>query len=709
MFIDLIYNLTLLIALSVVSGFIDIRWQRFTTKGVLLQGFLFGTAAVIGMLRPFVIESGLIFDGRSVLISLCGLFFGPLSAIITLLMTITCRIYQGGIGTTMGVLVITSSAIIGSVYHKYRKKHHQQDISAFQLLLFGIVVHISMLIMTLALPADKILPTLKSIALPVMLTYPLATILIGKILSDQESNRRYLEILQKSEETFKAIFNCSFQFISLLTPEGNIIKANQAVLSFFKIHNEDIETKPFWELAWSNDPSLSNRLLDSVKAAANGNFIRYEVNISNRFNQSLIIDFSLKPVFDSNGKVIMLIAEAHDISAIKQSDEDLLTLELQLLQSQKLESLGRLAGGIAHDFNNMLQTILGYADLAAESTLSKDPISKYILEIQKAGVHSAELTKQLLAFARKQTISPKVVDLNQSISNMLQMLRRLIGEDIKLVWSPAENLLKIRIDPTQLDQVLTNLIVNARDAIFGFGTISIRTFIAELDSQFCSTRQGFHPGTFVAISISDNGCGMDKETQSKIFEPFFTTKDKSKGSGLGLATVYGITKQNNGFIDVVSSLDHGTTFTIYIPPCETLNVEQVSQVPSENMLTGTETILLVEDEKALLEISKKFLEKLGYYVIAANGPEEAIGLAKKSARKPDLLMTDVIMPVMSGRDLWNSLLKDHPKLPCLYMSGYPSDVIANQGILEKDVMLLHKPFTIAELGKKLHEVFSSNI
>jgi PAS domain S-box-containing protein len=378
-------------------------------------------------------------------------------------------------------------------------------------------------------------------------------------------------------------------------------------------------------------------------------------------------------------------------------------LQNQLLQAQKMDAVGRLAGGVAHDFNNMLSVILGYTEMILNQPDHDGALRADLGEIQKAAERSADLTRQLLAFARKQTIAPRPLDLNDAVSGMLKMLGRLIGEDIDLLWKPARNLWPVKMDPAQIDQLLANLVVNARDAIAGVGKVTIETGKAEFDEAYCADHFGFTPGRYVQLVVSDNGCGMDKDTQTRIFEPFFTTKPQGQGTGLGLATVYGIVRQNNGFINVYSEPGQGTTFHVYLPRHET-QADIAGEVRERrDTPTGWETVLLVEDQEALLRLGKRLVERLGYKVLAANGPEKALEMAAGHPGTIHLLMTDVIMPVMSGRDLWQKLAASRPDLKCLYMSGYTTNVIAHHGILDEGVHFLQKPFSLEALAAKLRE------
>ncbi|MGA6927428.1 MAG: PAS domain S-box protein, partial [Desulfosarcina sp.] len=387
-------------------------------------------------------------------------------------------------------------------------------------------------------------------------------------------------------------------------------------------------------------------------------------------------------------------AFARDISERKRVEEEREKLHEQLSQAQKMESVGRLAGGVAHDFNNMLGAILGYTELGMMKVSPNDPIHGTLKDIQSATQRSVDLTRQLLAFARKQTVAPKVLDLNQTVEGMLKMLRRLIGENIDLVWLPGKDLDRVRIDPSQVEQLLTNLCVNARDAIHDTGKITVETGDATFgETDRAAGHVGIVPGEYVLLAVSDNGCGMDTETLSQLFEPFFTTKAVGKGTGLGLATVYGMVKQNRGFIDVHSEPAQGTTFKIYLPR----NTAEAGQTAQKNAAQpaahGHETILLVEDEPMILDVTTKMLKRQGYTVKAAATPGEAVRLAREHAGEIHLLMTDVVMPEMNGRDLARNLLSLYPNLKRLFMSGYTADVIAHHGVLDEGVQFIQKPFS----------------
>ena len=410
------------------------------------------------------------------------------------------------------------------------------------------------------------------------------------------------------------------------------------------------------------------------------------------------------PLKNSSGMPDRFVLMHEDVTQRKQAEAEGEKLQTQLAQAQKMESVGRLAGGVAHDFNNMLGVILGYTEMALEGVPREQPLHDSLVEIRNATERSANLTRQLLAFARKQAIVPRVLDLNETVEGMLKMLRRLLGEPVSLEWCPGSDVGLIRMDPSQIDQILVNLCVNARDAFEDRGTITIRTVSVELDAAACAGRDEVAGGTYVRLSVADNGCGMDSETLLHIFEPFFTTKGVGEGTGLGLATVHGVVRQNKGFIEVQSKRGTGTTFDIYLPQHEQ-QAEPVSKLQEEKpMEMGSATILLVDDEPSILNMVRSLLARQGYQVLATTRPQEAIEMFKAHPFPIDLVMTDMVMPEMSGRDLVQALPLRQPAVKCLFMSGHSNEMLARHGILDPGVHFIQKPFTMKGLAKKVLDV-----
>ena len=1048
-FSALINNVTLIIAMSILYSFIIRRWEYGSRTGRAISGFLFGMVAVVGMMNPLIISPGLIFDGRSIIISIAGFVGGWGTACIAALMAAIYRIWLGGPGAIMGVSVIASSAAIGIAYH-YIRRRSSHVVTPLHLIGFGIIVHVCMLAMTMTLPSSMKFEVLSNIALPVMLIYPLGTLLVCVVLLDVESRVRAEDALRESEVRYRELFENASEAIfvaqggklvfhnpratgmigysskeltsrpfsefihrddrdmvidrhvrrmkgeelpptycfRVVRKDGNVRwaelnaivvnwKGKPATLNFLsditerkqaeevlresearfraifeqaavgvaeiemstgrfvtvnrffcemvgrteeemlattfqaithpddlhlhedkmaqlmagKIGYYDLEKRyirkdgeiiwvnlassPLWKLGEapsrnivvvqniterkrvaqeitllatvgqvigstlqidavynrvateikklipfdslivnlcdprqellhvayvaglemagrmlgdvfplrgalaeevfrtrrgvlvqsqnpddllgkfprliasvragmrsvmtvpliSQDKVIGNLIMRSKKPAA---FTEQDLRLAEKIgmqiagaianaelysnlsktekslresNELFSLFMRLSPIYTfikevtptrsivlqasdnfvqmvgirggdmvgksmeelfppefaakitaddwavvSGGNVLRLDEELNgrsyttikfpivrgdktllagytiDITDRKRANEEKIKLQGQLLQSQKMESIGRLAGGVAHDFNNMLGVILGHAEMALGQADPRQPLHANLQEIRKAAERSADLTRQLLAFARRQTISPKVLDLNETVAGMINMLQRLIGEDIELNWLPGINLWPVKIDPSQIDQILANLCVNARDAIVGIGKITIETGNVTLDEIYCVDHAGFVPGEYVLLAVSDNGSGMDEETLGKLFEPFFTTKGLGKGTGLGLATIYGIVKQNNGFITVDSEPNQGTTFKIYLPR-HIGEAEQVrTEASRESIVRGRETVLVVEDEPALLDLGKLILEGLGYRVLTAGTPGEAIRLAEEPHR-----------------------------------------------------------------------------
>lgn len=406
---------------------------------------------------------------------------------------------------------------------------------------------------------------------------------------------------------------------------------------------------------------------------------------------------TISPMRDTKGKTTHYVAVKRDLSHEMH-------LEAQILQAQKMESVGRLAGGVAHDFNNLLMGIMGYVELCKEGIEPDHPIREWLDEISLCSERSAEITRQLLAFARKQVIKPIIVNLNDSVEGMLKLLRRLIGEDINLAWRPGRGLCSVLIDPAQIDQILANLCVNARDAISGVGEIVIETECARIDADYCASHPDAIPGEYVCLSVSDDGCGINEEDLAQVFEPFFTTKGLGKGTGLGLSTVYGIAKQNFGFVYAYSEPGRGSTFKVYLPEvkAETAKSNKISK--SEAPRGRGETILLVEDEKSLRVICGLFLKSLGYHVVVAETPGEALKQAALHPGAIHLLLTDVVMPGMDGRQLAKRISEAKPDVAVLFMSGYTSDVISRRGVLDEGMHFMSKPFTRDDLARKVREL-----
>jgi signal transduction histidine kinase len=416
-----------------------------------------------------------------------------------------------------------------------------------------------------------------------------------------------------------------------------------------------------------------------------------------------------RALLDSEGKITGIRATIQDVTERKRAEEEKALLQEQLRQSQKMEAIGKLAGGVAHDFNNLLTVIQGYSELILKGLNPDNRLCQDVREILNASERASSLTRQLLAFSRKQVLQPKVLDLNLHVSNMDKMLRRMIGEDIELVTLLAKDLGRIKADPGQIEQVILNLAVNAKDAMLSGGKLTIQTANVELDENYARSHIIVTPGNYVILSVSDTGVGMTPEIKERIFEPFFTTKEKGKGTGLGLSTVYGIVQQSGGNIWVYSEPGLGTTFKIYLPRIEEGTESLRPAAVSTKPLGGSETILLVEDEEMVRKLACTVLEKNGYRVLEAPNGEEALRIAQEhSAKQIHLMITDVVMPRMSGRELADCLESVRPEMKVLYMSGYTDDAIIHHGVLDPGIAYIQKPFAPDVLALKVREVLDGS-
>jgi PAS domain S-box-containing protein len=442
--------------------------------------------------------------------------------------------------------------------------------------------------------------------------------------------------------------------------------------------------KELWETITRGDV-WTGHLINRRK---NGTFVEERVTIS--------------AIYDESHQIVNYVAVKQDIS-------DLILLEEQLRQSQKMEAIGQLAGGVAHDFNNLLTAINGYSSLALQRLEDDHPIRSYLEEVIKAGDRAANLTRQLLAFGRKQILQPLALNLNDVVADMNKMLRRLIGEDIQLTAKFDPALRKTKADPGQIEQVLVNLVVNARDAMPRGGHLTIETSNFEMDSEYASKHVGVQPGWYVVLKVSDTGTGMEDETKARIFEPFFTTKEKGKGTGLGLSTVYGIVKQSGGNIWVYSEPGKGTSFKVYLPQIEYSSEPEERPVVEVAAVGGSETILLVEDEDVVRGLARKILEAAGYLVLEANGGADAVRLCQEHEGPIHLLLTDVVMPSTSGREVAEQVTLLRPTIRVLFMSGYTDAAIVHHGILDSSVEFIQKPFSPSTLAKKIREVLDTTV
>ncbi len=517
------------------------------------------------------------------------------------------------------------------------------------------------------------------------------------ITNDITARKLAEQALRRSEADFRSVVEGAPYAIYRVAPSGRLLLVNPALVHILGYGSEEEVLRLDMARDVYRDPLIRQGFLESYSG---GDFRQVEAEWRRKDGGIITVRLTGKAVPGNGSPVEYFEIFAEDITERR-------TLERQLLQSQKMDAIGRLAGGVAHDFNNLLSVILGHTEILDRRFGQEIGPRKNIQAIQQAAEKAASLTSQLLAFSRKQMIEPRIVDLNAAILEMERLVRRLMREDIELSARLDPSIGPIRIDPGQLDQVLMNLIINARDSITSSGRILLETSNVELDQAYVNQHVGSSPGAYVCLAVSDTGAGMDAETMSHIFEPFFTTKEKGRGTGLGLSTVYGIVKQAGGYIMPYSEPGHGSTFKLYFPVAdEPVRSETRSPVP-EPLARSSETILVAEDEAALRDLICSILQEAGYTVYAAHNGQEALQIASNADAKIHVLLTDVVMPGMAGPQLAGQLLTSRPDLRVLYMSGYADDVVIHRGVLSSGAALIQKPFSRKALLKRIRELLDA--
>lgn len=940
---DILLNITLLVTLSVLYGYLSRFWERTTRPKQILAGIVFGLMGILVMTTPFEYAPGIFFDTRTIVLSLSGIFAGPAAAGIATLFTGAFRIWTGGVGVYAGLASLVSAAVIGSLAYMYWPTAKYSHPLWF-LTGIGIIVTGAMLLCQYLLPGGIAPELLSQFWYPALGIYTPATMLAGYLLYEQDEQIQTLRLLREEETFYRDLFENSPAVMFLIDPtSARIIDANPAAATFygwsrevlrykritdintlspqliqkemdqarrkhkryftfkhqlangalrdvevysgpvrvgdrdllysiitdvtdihraesrfhqiwnsardgmrlvdakgmmtrvnpafctmvglsqeqlegqplsviyqadsdriisqhqerfqmrtipehiadkFVLHNgvsrwfsvtntyvqipgeseqvlavfRDITDRVQTEIALRESEELQRGMLSTSPVAlhsidpggrvlmwnescerifgwteedvigqllpilpedkrAEHQSLRSRVNsgeiITGYETQRLRKDgsqfdcrLSAAPMYDADGKVTRIIAAMEDISDQKEAERANVRLQSELLHAQKMEAIGRLAGGVAHDFNNHLTVILGRADFGLHTINKSHKLYETFREIKGAAQRSADLTRQLLSFARRQPVQPEVLDLNATVESMLSMLKRLIGDSIELSWQPSETRWMITMDRTQVDQILANLVVNAKDAIDGQGKVTIVTQNVVVDDPLEDTSSVIDPGEYMMLAVNDTGCGIPEEIKAKIFDPFFTTKSVGEGTGLGLSTIYGIVQQNQGAIQVESEIDVGTTLQLYFPRTTHYSEQQEAPKSFIRRTSVHETILIVEDNPAVLQIVRDILESLGYSVLYSDNPSDAIGLVQTHRNTIDLVITDMMMPGMSGMTLSKKLRNEVSGLKVIFMSGH-TDAIGEQDIIAEEVQFISKPFSNEELARKVREVLDT--
>ena len=821
MFIPIIYNAALLVLLVLVLDiFLSRRFKRMSANRIII-GIVLGLIGVAVMLNPWQAVEGVVFDTRSVLLSIAGLFFGFVPAIIAALMTSAYRISEGGVGVYMGVSVILSSVAVGVIW---RKRHRGQvsDMTILELMTFGLIVHTCMLLLALTLPRDLSVQIISAITLPVLTVYPMVTVAIGYLLIRSLKRSEINKTLRESEEKYRLLADNITDAIWIMGLDARFQYLNPAVENLLGYKAEEMTGRGLWEFCDDRNfrkmkgeieaavealPAQVERVFEAVMQSRDGREVNVEITgrvvtddkgqpvslqgvtrditerkkfesererlrlaiehsvetvmitdtegvivyvnpafekisgysreeaigqktsilksgqhsrafyddlwndlqsgktwtgkfINRKRNGELFTEeSSISPVFDSEGTIIYFVAAKRDITYE-------IELEQQLWQSQKLEAVGQLAGGIAHDFNNILQAMMGYCELLRDSVDKESDQFDFVQELGRGTERAAELTQQLLTFSRRQVIKTRDVDLNEIVRDLLKMIGRTIGEQIELIPRLYDGKLFIHADSGNMGQVLMNLCVNARDAMPAGGKLVIETDKVLFDRDYCKTHAGIEEGPYVIMSVSDTGSGIDQMIINQIFDPFFTTKEVGRGTGLGLATAYGIVKQHKGIINVESEKGRGTTFLVYLPL-----VDSGERVEKEDFQPrpagGKEVVLLAEDDAEVRKLARKVLENAGYRVISAADGEQAIELIRQMADEINIAVIDVVMPKKSGKEVLDFYHMMKPDARVLLVSGYSAGVmdVSNMGL--DQASFISKPFSPSTFLRSIRKLLDS--
>ena len=525
-----------------------------------------------------------------------------------------------------------------------------------------------------------------------------------QLMTEIAERKRVEKELREGEERYRALFERSLEGVYVHDLEGNFIDANTTALNMLGYDKEEIKNLTFLSLI--GEDQLPTAIEGIQEILATGHHKQpYEFRLKRKDGGEILVEAKAFSIL-REGEIHSILGIARDITDQKLAEEEREKLRGQLNQAQKMEAVGRLAGGVAHDFNNLLTAIIGYSEMIKSSLDPNDILYSDVMEIMKAAESASRLTVQLLAFSRKQIISPKVININKSVEHSRKMLTRLIEEDIDLMFIPGKDLWRTRFDYGQFDQVLVNLVVNARDAMPNGGKLTIETANVTFDDEYCISHPVTKPGEYVMLAVSDDGCGMEKEVLDNIFEPFFTTKAINKGTGLGMSTVYGIVRQHDGFVYIYSEPGHGTVVSIYLRRIEA-KTDVIERPVADAPIGGSETVLLAEDQDIVRKLAKRMLEENGYHVLAANDGGSAYQKCKKYEGDIHLLLTDVVMPKMNGKELYDQVSSARPEIRVLYMSGFTETAIAHRGVLDEGTAFIQKPFKVYDLLRKVREVLDA--
>jgi PAS domain S-box-containing protein len=700
--LQLIQNLALLAVLSVALQPLSQRLAGRRLAYGLITGALFGVVGVIGMMTPVQFTAGVIYDGRSVVLTVAGLFGGPLTASVAAVVCGGYRLALGGAGALVGTGVILEAALIGSLLYRLRQRD-EAWVGPLRLLAAGLVVHVLMLALQLLLPGGTGAEAVREVGPVVLVLFPVAFLLIAQMFLFAERGRQWRESLREREALQAAMVTCSPVALYTIDLDGRVQIWNESAERVFGWAADEVVGEPL-PIVPADRQHEYRELREALSRGER--FVAREVVRLRRDGTLFHGSLSTAPVKDADGRVVAIMGAMEDITPRKEAAAEHERLAAQLQQAQKMEAVGQLAGGIAHDFNNLLQVISGYGELARAEAPADTPLAASLEQIGRAADRAATLVAQLLAFSRRQVLQMQPVALEDVVADVASMIRRVIGAHIQLEITAGRDLGIVRADPGQLGQILMNLCINARDAMPEGGRLSIEMENVRIDADYCRTHQWAQPGRYVLLSVTDTGCGMDAATRDRIFEPFFTTKSAGEGTGLGLSTVYGLVKQHAGLVHVYSEPGRGSTFKVYLPVIERRAAavgDKIVAVPRG----GDETVLVAEDDAMVRGLAETILASAGYTVLTAQDGAEAAAVFHRHADQVDLAILDVVMPGLGGRAVAEELRARRPDVRILYTSGYSLDAVHTNFELHDDVTLLQKPFSHGELLHKVRAVLDA--
>jgi len=705
--IEIIYNLAILVTVSAVSAFIEARWSKTTSTGKMLQGITFGLIAILAMLNPYELSPGIIFDGRSIVLSLCALFFGPVAGGIAGVMAIVVRMAIGGPGAVMGVSVISSSTAIGLIFYAMRRRH-KAGITALHLYVFGILVHIVMLLLMMFLPKNFVWLTFKTIAISVITLYPLATVIIGKILIDEENRGRLFNEVRESEKKLKQLSQAVEQSpvsIVITDTAGTIEYVNPKFIEITEYSRDEVIGKNPRVLKSGHTPSHEyDRLWEMLMSGQewNGEFH------NRKKSGELYWEFArVSPIINANGETTHFLAVKEDITERKRAQENLRRIEERLRQSEKMEAVGQLAGGIAHDFNNVLGGIIGFTDLSLGLAEKGSVLEANLEKVLKAADRAKHLVKQILAFSRQGNPQKSTIGLRPIVEEVLDMLRPSIPSSVIIKADLSADTKPVLADATQIHQALLNLATNSVQAMNRKGTLRVGLHSASLETP-CQGQSGeIMPGEYTVLVVADTGCGMDAGTLSRVFEPFFTTKAVGEGTGMGLSVVLGIVQSHGGDIQMESAVGQGTTIRIYLPAAENAEIREAA-TDARGRSLGTERVLYVDDEEMLVDMADHMLAPLGYSFTGMTSSLEALEYIRHNSDAIDIVVTDQTMPSLSGLELAAEAVKIRQDLPIILCTGFSSEVNAERAAANGISRLLLKPYGAREISNAIREVVDSD-